>query len=299
MENIFLKSPDHHEICIYIWKSQKPKGIIHIFHGMREYALRYESFAEFLVENNYHVVIHEHRGHGDSMLNDRSGFLAKEGGWNKTVYDIKIINDYITGEFPNLDIYFIGHSMGSFILRDAIYSLKDEIKVNKAVIIGTGNPNKYLIDITYFLTRVLLKFNSANKPSKLLEWINFFGFHKRFKDEEFGSWLTRDTEKLKEFKNYEYSFKHMPLIFYRDLYYGIRRIIRDEYFEVDIPLLIISGSDDPLGNYLKDVTKVIEKYSKHTVVSNSLYEGFRHEVLNEVGRKDVYKYIIDWISYKR
>jgi len=299
MDNIILNSSDHHKINLYLWKSKEPKAILHIFHGMREYALRYKPFAEFLVKNNYHVVIHDHRGHGESMLEDKTGFFAKENGWEKIVYDIKVINDYLTEEFPNLDIFFLGHSMGSFILRDSIYALHDKIKVKGAIISGTGNPSKYLVNFGCFLTKLLLKFNKPNKPSKLLEKISFFGYHKRFKNEEHGSWLTRDTEKLKEFKTYEYAFKYMPLIFYKDLYHGINRVIRDDFFNIDMPLFIISGDEDPVGNYSKDVHNVIRKYSKYTEVSSHIYEGFRHEVLNEVGREVVYNDIVNWLNQKR
>lgn len=299
METIIIKSLDQHKIYLYLWKCNKPKGIVHIFHGMREYALRYKEFAEYLVSNNYHVIVHDHRGHGKSMIEDKTGFFSKNDGWDKLVYDIKIINDYLQKEFSNLEIFFLGHSMGSFVLRDAIYSLKNDLKVSGAIISGTGNPNRLLVNFGAFITKLLLIFNKPNKPSKLLEKISFFGYEKHFKNEDNRSWLTRDIEKLKEFKKYEYAFKEMPLIFYKDLYHGIRRIIREEFFNVKIPLLIVSGKEDPVSNYSKDIEKVVDKYSKNTKVDYHIYDDMRHEVLNEIGREKVYKDIIDWLNHKR
>jgi len=299
MEQIIIKSLDQHKIHLYLWKSVNPKGVIHIFHGMREYALRYKEFAEFLVSKNYHVVIHDHRGHGKSMIEDKTGFFSKDDGWDKLVYDIKIINDYITSELSGMDIFFLGHSMGSFVLRDAIYSLKDEIKVNGAIISGTGNPSKYLVKIPILITKLLLIFNHPNKPSKLLEKISFLGYDRHFKNDSVRSWLTRDIDKLNEFKKYRFAFKEMPIIFYKDLYHGISRIIREDFFNVKIPLLFVSGREDPVSNFSKDIEKVTSKYAKYTKVDHHLYNDMRHEVLNEIGREKVYKDIIDWLNHKR
>jgi len=299
METIIIKSLDQHKINLYLWRCKNPRGIIHIFHGMREYALRYKELVNFLLSNNYSVAIHDHRGHGKSMIDEKTGFFAKKDGWDKLVYDIKILNEYLVKKFPDLDIFFLGHSMGSFVLRDAIHSLKDDIKVKGAIISGTGNPRKILVDFGALITKLLLKFNEPNQPTKLLENISFLGYDKPFKDKVVKSWLTRDIQKLNEFKKYEFAFKKMPLIFYKDLYHGIHRIIRDGFFNVKIPLLIISGSEDPVGNYSKDVAKVVEKYSKNTDVEHHFYKDMRHEVLNEINRQEVYNDIINWLNRKR
>lgn len=297
METIIIKSLDQHKIHLYLWRCKQPKGIIHIFHGMREYALRYKEVAEYLINNNYHVIVHDHRGHGKSMIGDKTGYFSKSDGWTKLVYDIKIINDYLKETFRGLDIFFLGHSMGSFVLRDAIYSLNNEIKVNGAIISGTGNPNKFLVDLGALMTKFLLLFNEPNQPSRLLEKINFFGYEKHFKNDTNRSWLTRDMDKLNAFKNYEFAFKELPLIFYKDLYHGIHRIIREDVFNVKVPLLIISGKEDPVGNYSKAIEKVVNKYDENTKVDYHIYDDMRHEVLNEIGREKVYKDIIDWLNH--
>lgn len=297
METIIIKSLDQHKIHLYLWRCKEPKGIIHIFHGMREYALRYKEFAEYLLSKNYHVIIHDHRGHGKSMIGDKTGYFSKSDGWDKLVYDIKIINDFIKTTFDDLDIFFLGHSMGSFVLRDAIFSLKKQIKVKGAIISGTGNPNKLLVNLGTLITKFLLMFNESNQPSRLLEKISFFGYDKHFKNNAVKSWLTSDIDKLNEFRKYKFAFKEMPLIFYKDLYHGIHRIIREDFFNVSIPLLVISGKEDPVGNYSKDIKKVISKYSKSTTVDYHIYDNMRHEVLNEIEREKVYKDIIDWLDH--
>lgn len=48
----------------------------------------------------------------------------------------------------------------------------------------------------------------------------------------------------------------------------------------------------------KSVTRVYEKYKAAGIkdVSIHLYEGDRHEILNEVDRKNVYQDILEWIE---
>ena len=51
-------------------ESEPVKGIVQISHGMAEHKERYYTFMEFLTENGYITVIHDHRGHGDSVKED-------------------------------------------------------------------------------------------------------------------------------------------------------------------------------------------------------------------------------------
>jgi len=296
MTSKYLKTNDNHTIFIKIWKANNPKAIVHILHGMREYIERYEEFALFLVKNGYTVIGHDHRGHGKSMQKRKTGYFAAENGWNKVVDDVMTVNNFIKNEFDDLDIYILGHSMGSFILRDFLYSYSNEAKVKGAIISGTSNPDKLLISLGYNIANMILNIKGLFYESKFIEKLTFNGYDSHFKNSEVKSWLTSDINKLNEFSKYEFSFKSMPVIFYRDLYTGIKNIIKDDYFNIKIPLMIISGTEDPVGNYGKDIKKVIKNYSKYTDVEGHLYKDYRHETLNEIGREIVYNDILKWLE---
>jgi alpha-beta hydrolase superfamily lysophospholipase len=228
MNGKYLKSSDNHLIFIKIWEAENPKAVVHILHGMREYIERYDEFALFLVNNGYTVIGQDHRGHGKSMEGNKTGFSSKKDGWDKIVDDVKTVNEYITKEYHNLDIYLLGHSMGSFILRNYLYNLKEISNVKGAIISGTGNPNSLLISFGYNLASILNLFKGNLYKSKFIEDLSFRGYTDHFKDKEVTNWLTGDIKKFQEFKKYEYSFKLMPVIFYKDLYSGIKRAIKED-----------------------------------------------------------------------
>ena len=56
---------------------------------------------------------------------------------------------------------------------------------------------------------------------------------------------------------------------------------------------------DPVGDYGKGVSYVYKTLISAGVrdVRMKLYEGARHELLNEINRQEVYEDILQWISH--
>ena len=74
----------------------------------------------------------------------------------------------------------------------------------------------------------------------------------------------------------------------------------DEWYEKvrkDLPILLISGAEDPVGEYSKGIDEVYNKLVKsgHTAVQEKLYPDCRHEVLNELNKDEVYEYLYSFI----
>ena len=64
----------------------------------------------------------------------------------------------------------------------------------------------------------------------------------------------------------------------------------------DLPVFFVAGADDPVGEFGKTVQLVFEKYKNAGIqdVSIKLYEGDRHEILNETDREQVYEDLYHW-----
>ena len=73
------------------------------------------------------------------------------------------------------------------------------------------------------------------------------------------------------------------------------------WYYIAIPILLIAGQDDPVGNYGKSVKKVYKKYKECGMqdVKLRLYENDRHEILNELDREIVFVDICKWLEKRR
>lgn len=72
------------------------------------------------------------------------------------------------------------------------------------------------------------------------------------------------------------------------------------HFVKNIPYLIISGSDDPVGECGKGIKRLVKRYEKAGVddITCHLYPEARHEVLNEINRAEVYEDVLAWLQEK-
>ncbi len=66
----------------------------------------------------------------------------------------------------------------------------------------------------------------------------------------------------------------------------------------DLPLLVLAGERDPVGNFTKGVTRLLERYRRAGLsdVSHRFYEGARHEVFNETNRDEVLDDLVAWLG---
>lgn len=66
----------------------------------------------------------------------------------------------------------------------------------------------------------------------------------------------------------------------------------------DLPVLLVSGAEDPVGDYGKGVEQAYKLYQDAGIedLQMKLYEGDRHEILNELDREQVYQDLLDWFE---
>ena len=69
----------------------------------------------------------------------------------------------------------------------------------------------------------------------------------------------------------------------------------------DLPLLVTSGAEDPVGNFGKGVRQVYDAYLQAGIrdVTLRLYDNDRHEILNETDRDTVYSDLLAWMESKQ
>lgn len=292
MENFKFSSYDKTHLNAYLFEVENSRGIIQIIHGMKEYSKRYFDFIRFLNEHHYSVFISDLRGHGltcDSIenLGYSDGDIYKE-----ILQDQLLISKYLKEKYPSLPLYVIGHSFGSFISQG--YILKNEF-AEKIVLSGSAYNNTLLFKFASILTKILRFFKGKKGSAKLIENLSFGAYEKKFKN---GNWLTRNEKILLEYKNDEYCGTSFPLNFYCSMFSNTTKNYKKLKLVTNKPrLFIISGDKDPVGQDGKLVLKLAKTYQKNGYeTALKLYNDYRHEVLNELNKTEVYNDIIKFLE---
>lgn len=273
------------------------KGVVQILHGMAEYGDRYDLFAEFLTKNGFIVYVHDHRKHGKSVSADQKVGYFDTDTWKDMVADIDCVQQEIINRENVSKVIMIGHSMGSLLLRNYLFSFGT--KVSKAVIIGTAATEKALSKTAVLLGRTYEKI-SPNKPNDVLNNLTVGKFSKLFTQNPTGlGWLTRDDGIVNAYAEDPLcGYSYTPR-FYSELAKGVLEIWHEEQVKKTpkIPLLFLAGDKDPVGAQGEGVKKVVSLYKNLGYQADiKLYSDARHEILNEINKEDVFSDILAFIE---
>jgi len=299
LESTFLSADEKTNIHYYQSdRTESPKAILQIVHGMSEYFGRYEGFAEYLNENGILVIGHDHLGHGRSANPEDYGYFGPKGGWKTWIEDVHILRNKIQKEYPDVPYFILGHSMGSLILR--AYLIKYSEGLAGAILTGTAGKNR-LNGIGLFLVRVLRKIYGDRHRSHFVHNLAFGSNNKRVKTpkNEF-EWLSTDERISNKYADDPMCNFIFTLAGFTDLFSLLAFVSTDDWAEkipLELPVLLASGLMDPVGKYGKGPSEVCESLSEagKSNVSLFLYEDMRHEILNEKGRAAVYGDMKDFI----
>ncbi len=260
------------------------EAIFQIAHGMTEHIERYEPFIEKLCESGFAVYANDHIGHGQSVASeDDLGYFGEKDGWKHFVGDCHKLSDIAREEVPDKPLIFFGHSMGSFIARK--YSLDYATEIKGAVFCGTAPPNP-ILGFGKLLTKILKVFFGSRYRAALVNKIAFGAYNKRFDGPTSYEWLTRDRDIIDAYMEDPHCGFLFTLVGYHDMLSVLGEVSSKSWFEnfsKKMPVLMISGTDDPVGNYGKGVRQVYDKLKKvgKENLDIILYEKARHELLNE------------------
>ena len=301
--NTEIRSFDLIPLTLYHWECENPKAIVHIVHGMSEHAARYDHFASWLNENDITVVSSDLRGHGKTAGELKNvGHFATRNGWEKVCKDICLITEETIKKHPNLPIIFLGHSMGSFLIRKISYSFGN---FGSGYIFSSTAGHPGLIGIAGVrIAKLNVKLMGRRNKSQLMTQLTFGDFNKKYKNKKTKKdWLTKDESIVNQYINDPYCMQTFSSQFYNDLVEGVLEINETSNINKmvkNLPVLLFAGDMDPVGNYGKGTKEVYEKMKKCGVkdIELVLYEDGRHEMLNETNKMDVYQMILNWITSK-
>ncbi len=297
-----LESSTGASLAIYSWPSNNPpKGIVHINHGMSEHCARYDRFASSLNDAGYHVIAHDHRGHGETNAPDtHQGLFAKTDGWHKVLADVAAVNSHAKEIWPDLPVVYFGHSMGSIIGLN--YCIRHSDTIDAAALWNSGVDGGPLLSIYSFLLGIERMFKGSDVPSGIARKLTFETWNKEFKPNRTESdWLSRDEAEVDKYIADPLCGFDACNGLWRDLLEGIRISGNDaELGKIrnDLPMHLQAGGKDPCSDKGKAVERVYNRLKQTGVkdVSYVLHDENRHESLNELNRDRVTTDFIAWLD---
>lgn len=266
------------------------KGVVQIVHGMCEYKERYEGFIDYLTQNGYIVFAHDHRGHGGSVTaNENLGYFGDKKG-EAIVDDAALVTDEIRRLYPGLSVTLFGHSMGSLVVR--AYIQKYEEKIDKLIVCGSPSKNS-LAGFGLMLNGVISAFRGKKYRSRLMANASTGGGDDKFPGEGKNAWLTRDKTVVEKYNADE----KCNFVFSCNGFSNLLHLVKNAYKKKkypakhsDLPIFFMAGADDPvIGSEKKwlEAQQFLRDVGYKNVTGKS-YPKMRHEILNELGKKEVY-----------
>lgn len=291
-----------HDIHAIVWKPEGDvRAMIQISHGMTEYTDRYEEVAEYMTARGILVFGNDHLGHGESVMNESEwGFFASGDASEKVVRDLHTLSLRMRREYPNVPVFLLGHSMGSFMARR--YAMTYGTELDGAIFVGTGNQTTAALRFAMTLVNLLSILYDERHKSRLVEKLMFGAYNKRLKPARTQyDWLSRNTENVDKYSKDKACTFLFTLNGYKTLLSTllfIQKPINIISIPAKLPVLLLSGEEDPVGNYGQEVRQLYMIYKKRGIkdLSIKLYPQDRHEILNELDRKDVYEYLYNWVN---
>lgn len=288
------------KLFAYRWLPEiEPVAIVLISHGMVETVERYGRLAERLTQEGYGVYGIDHLGHGRTANTiDEIGVLGKND-FPIMVDTLEALRIQACEENPDKKVFLLGHSMGSFLSQTYIQKYGNTI--DGVILSGTSGKTPGLRGLKTFVDLVTL-IHGKNTRAKLLDAIQFGGYNKKFRPNRTAfDWLNRDEKEVDAYIDNPYCGMIVTYSFFQCLVNGSMAMHRKRNMKdvpITLPIYIFSGTKDPVGEFTKTVSWLIEEYKKIGIldVSHRFYEGGRHEMINELNRDEVAKDLIKWLD---
>ena len=288
----------------FLWLPEgEAKAVLQVTHGMTEHMERYEAFAQHLCSMGITVAGFDLRGHGKNPGNAEVASFS-EGGWAASIEDMRLFYELLEQRFPGVPHYMLGFSLGSFLLREYLTKYPDEGEIAGAIIMGTGQQPGWLLSIMMGIVNGQIKKAGFDKTTDLVRQLSFGTYNQKFKpNRTTADWLCADETELDKYLADPLVRKDISAGLFWELLGSMKRTGRAyEYdgWDTSLPILLISGQDDPVGDGGKGVQEISRRMKKSGMenVTVKLFPGARHDLLHEEknGADAARKFIAEWIK---
>ncbi len=301
-ENIIFSAYNGAALPAVIWYPEtEVKKVLQITHGMTEHMERYENFAAELCKHGIAVAGFDLRGHGKNPGNPQVAAFG-ERGWKESLEDMKLFRQLLAEKFPDVPHAMLGFSLGSFLLRE--YLKKHPNDTSSAIIMGTGHQPGWLLSVMIAVVNGQVKKVGVDDTTDLVKQLSFGTYNQKFKPNRTeADWLCKNQKELDQYLQDPLVRKNISAGLFRDLLSSMKRtgsVSAYDGWNKTLPVLLISGQEDPVGDSGKGVQQVYQQMSKAGMqnVTLKLIPNARHDVLHEENKivNELCQFIEEWLA---
>ncbi|HXZ01738.1 MAG TPA: alpha/beta hydrolase [Stellaceae bacterium] len=297
-----LAGADGVELFVHRWLPEGPaKAALHVAHGLAEHGGRYARLAQALTGAGYAVYAGDHRGHGRTARTPADlGFFAEHDGWRRCLDDLGALHRRLMADHPGLPVVLLGHSMGSFMAQQVISERGETLA--GAVLSGSGGKPGALAAAGRLVARIERLRLGARGKSALIHGLSFGAFNKPFAPARTPfDWLSRDPAEVDKYIADPLCGFVATVQLWIDLLDALGDVTdarRQARIPKRLPVYVISGSRDPVGENTKSVQQLLAAYRDASLerVAHRFYPEARHELFNELNRDEVTRDLVAWLD---
>lgn len=260
------------------------KAVLQLTHGMTEHIGRYSALAEVLSQNGIALAGFDLRGHGQNKGRSKVSSLG-EGGWEKSLEDMHLFYEYLKNRFEDIPHFMLGFSLGSFLLRE-YFSLYND-SVSGAIIMGSGYQGNLSLNWAKSIIKKEIKKSGFDNTTPLIKKLSFETYNKKFSPNKTPvDWLCSDEKQLKLYRADPLCASDISSGLFLQLVQSMKKCGSKKAYRnwnKDMSVLLLSGEDDPVGNFGKGsfIIRSLMMKGKMTDVALKTYPNARHDILHE------------------
>lgn len=265
-----------------------PEGKVHsvlqITHGMTEHIGRFEILAQELTEQGIAVAGFDLRGHGKNP-GDKTIAAMGNDGWEASIEDMHLLFLRLRQIFPKTAHYMLGFSLGSFLLREYLGRYPEDVA--GAIIMGTGYQPGIVLSVMMSVVKTQIRKAGFDNTTDLIKQLSFGAYNQEFKPNRTeADWLCGDKEQLDLYLSDPLCKKTISAGLFWQMLDAMKRTGKKDayrHWNKDTPILLMSGRDDPVGNFGNGV-RTLRKHMKKAGINRltmQLMPDARHDVLHE------------------
>lgn len=288
----FLATQDGHRIPLRQWLPAEPRSILVIAHGMAEHSGRYRELAQWLNTEGVAVYAADHRGHGPHCTDSERGHFANLDGWERVVADLHEVVGHARTRLPGLPLALMGHSMGSFIAQ--AYAQRHGERLDSLMLSATNRIPRSRLGASKLLVTLIRTVKGRRHLSPLIDRLTFGAFNRAFRPNRTShDWLSRDAAQVDRYLADPYCGFACTTQLWCDFLGGMLTIDPLRWRK-DLPVHVMAGTEDPVGEMGQGVSEHVAVIRAAGIAGRErMFQGGRHELVNEINREEAWQYILD------